>query len=98
MHNEVMKFIDRFTLRGKLSEAITSFTCGCCYWFAFIMCNRFSEAIMMYDPVINHFVAQIDSRLYDISGEVTQKYKVVRWDTYPDELENKRIIRDCVNF
>lgn len=60
--------------------------------------NRFPEAIMMYDPVINHFVAQIDGRLYDISGEVTQKYKVVRWDTYPDELEKKRIIRDCVNF
>lgn len=69
-------------MRGKWSEVLTSFTCGCCYWFAFILCNRFPEAVIMYDPVINHFVTQIDGRLYDITGEVTQEYKVVRWDTY----------------
>lgn len=98
MHNEVMKFIDRFTMRGKWSEVLTSFTCGCCYWFAFILCSRFPEAVMMYDPVINHFVTQIDGQLYDITGEVTQEYKVVRWDTYPDELEKQRIEKYCINF
>lgn len=98
MHNEVMEFIDRFTSKGKWNEVITAFTCGCCYWFAFIMCSRFPQATMMYDPVINHFVVEIENRLYDISGEVTSQYNVVRWDTYPDELEKGRIIKYCVNF
>ena len=88
----VLDFIRNF----KGSE--DTFLNGCCYWFAFILCNRFPEAVMMYDPVINHFVTQIDGRLYDITGEVTQEYKVVRWDTYPDELEKQRIEKYCINF
>lgn len=98
MHNEVLNFISRFTLHGKFEQVAVAFTQGCCYWFTYILCSRFPNAIMMYDPVMNHFVTQIDDGLYDITGEVTEQYKVVRWDTYPDELEKKRIIRDCINF
>ena len=53
---------------------------------------------MMYDPVINHFVAEIDNRLYDITGDVTGKYDVVPWDSYEDDLEKERIIKYCVEF
>ena len=49
----------------------------------------------MYDPLENHFVVEIEKRLYDITGEVTGQYDVVRWDKYPDK---KGIIRDCIKF
>lgn len=74
------------------------FTCGCCYWFAFILCGRFPEAVMMYDPVINHFVVQYENKLYDITGDVTGKYNVIPWDDFDDELEKQRIIEYCIDF
>ena len=54
----------------------------------------------MYDPIANHFVTQIEDRLFDITGDVTDYYSgnVVPWNTYEDDIEKKRIIRDCVNF
>lgn len=56
MMDEVLDFILRFTNNGKWNSVIESFTCGCCYWFAYILSVRFPNAIIMYDPVINHFV------------------------------------------
>ena len=52
----------------------------------------------MYDQVENHFVTQIQGRLYDITGDVTEKYQVKPWDALDDELLKKRIIRDCILF
>ena len=46
-------------------------------------------------PVINHFVVEIENRLYDITGDVTGEYNVVRWSTY---LDKRTIIRDCIKF
>lgn len=95
MHKKVIAFIDRFTSGGKLKDTITTFTQGCCYWFAYILHSRFSNSIIMYDPLENHFVVEIEKRLYDITGEVTGQYDVVRWNKYPDK---KGIIRDCIKF
>ena len=49
----------------------------------------------MYDAVNNHFVVEIENRLYDITGEVTGQYDVVRWSKY---LDKRGIIRDCIKF
>lgn len=98
MHENVIAFIDRFTLCGTLEDTIVTFTQGCCYWFAFVLHTRFPQSEIMYDPIENHFVTRIENRLYDITGEVTGTYKVMSWDTYPDEIEQKRIIRDCIEF
>lgn len=96
--NEVLSFIARFTNNGKWQEVIESFTCGCCYWFAHILCTRFPKAVMTYDPVKNHFATLIGERLYDITGDVTDEYKVVTWHDYCDELHKQRIINQCINF
>ena len=90
-----MAFIDRFTSGGKLKDTITTFTQGCCYWFAYILHSRFSNSVIMCDPVINHFVVESENRLYDITGDVTGEYNVVRWSKYPDK---RTIIRDCIKF
>lgn len=41
---------------------------------------------------------QIQGRLYDITGDVTEKYQVKPWDALDDGLLKKRIIRDCILF
>ena len=98
MHKDVIAFINRFTLCGTLKDVIVTFTQGCCYWFSYILHTRFPNSSIMYDPVENHFVIKIGDKLYDITGGVTNNYKVVDWSTYPDEIEKQRIIRDCINF
>lgn len=53
----------------------------------------------MYDVTENHFVAQIGDRLFDITGDVTDRYyNVIEWEKYDDKLHKERLIRDCINF
>lgn len=93
--NKIIQFIQKF---NKSKDIQTLFTCGCCYWFAYILCERFAEAKIMYDPIANHFVAGIKNRLYDITGDVTDKYKVQEWNSFSDEAERQRIIDYCIEF
>lgn len=95
---EIYNFINHFHEISSAENVTEVFTCGCCYWFAYILCGRFKNAKMMYDPIMNHFVAQIGNRLYDITGDVTDKYKVVEWEHFDDELEKQRIVDYCITF
>lgn len=91
--------IDNFIRRFR-GDAESVFTCGCCYWFSYILSERFWQdgAFIVYDPVQNHFACRIGYGVYDITGDVTDKGKWMPWDTYPDAVEKERIINDCVNF
>ena len=93
-HSNILSFISRFRNEGT----IDTFTNGCCYWFAYILCSRFSELTIMYDAVANHFVAGYDGRLYDITGNVTGKYNVVAWYDYCDEAHKQRIVDCCIKL
>lgn len=97
LHKEVLEFISRFTLDGKYDQVIEAFSFGCCYWFAFILHIRF-PAELMYDEVANHFAAEINGVLYDITGDITGKYDMKPWKDVDDELLRSRIIRDCILF
>lgn len=94
MNESEENFIRRF--RG---DAETVFTSGCCFWFAVILEVRFSGTIV-YDEVMNHFGTRIGDRVFDITGDVTDKYNWVPWDSIisSDVLHAGRIIRDCVLF
>ena len=97
--NEVLDFISNFHKISKTNDIDEVFTCGCCYWFAYILCGRFQEAAeMMYDPVINHFMVGYGGRLYDITGDVTDKYNATAWKDFEDELERQRIVDYCIQF
>ena len=89
---EILQFISHF----KNADTINTFTNGCAYWFAYILCGRFPDMEIEYDAVINHFVASYNGRLYDITGDVTDEYNVIKWDSYNDELHKQRIIEQCV--
>ena len=85
----------------QFKNAEETFLNGCCYWFAFILQERFGGT-MMYEPVENHFVQEIGGRLYDISGDVTEKYKNSEYLMFWSDMEQydcllyKRIVRDCI--
>lgn len=101
--SEILKFINRFTDSGKRKEVIETFTCGCCYWFAYILKKRFDPnhaAYIMYDDIANHFGCRIDGYVYDITGDVSDNYNWKYWEDYvPDDTsETMRIIHDCINF
>jgi len=106
-HDKVMRFISRFTNGGKNQEVIETFTNGCCYWFAHILCERFydldawrEDVEIMFDRIESHFGCRIDGIVYDITGDVTDKYNWATLSSVIDEdnLRAERIFRDCVDF
>lgn len=52
----------------------------------------------MYDDVANHFGTRIDNKVYDITGDVTDDYQWVTWDSVDDAEHRERIIRDFMMF
>lgn len=94
---EIDKFIQRFHEHEKTSD---TFQFGCCYWFAFILYRRFIRegAKIMYDQVENHFGTMIFGKVYDITGDVTAKYRWELWEKLDDDLLKARIVRDCIMF
>ena len=97
---KIEEFIDDF--KAMHPQEITDlFANGYCYWFAFILKERFKGTIF-YEPIVNHFYCQIDGNFYDINGRMyfaKNANHVYPWEEYKhiDYLETKRIIRDCIN-
>ena len=95
--SQVDGFINRFHEHETTDD---TFQFGCCYWFAFILCRRFLRegAKIMYDQVENHFGTMIFGKVYDITGDVTAKYRWEPWGKLDDDLLKTRIVRDCIMF
>ena len=104
----ILNFINRFTSNGTRKEVIDCFQNVCCYWFAYIVAKRFEDfslpqSKIYYDEIANHFgyYDQEANRVYDITGDVTNKYN---WELSFEEVINKdllhakRIVRDCIKF
>lgn len=94
LHNQIMSFITRF---ANAQDCLLN---GCCYWFAYILKERFAEdadCTIMYNVLENHFATQIGAELYDVTGMVTSDH-YIPWEKMPDydASECKRIIRDCI--
>lgn len=98
MDNQVINFINHFNPESE--DVIAVFSNGCCYWFAFILRHRFfmDDSEIMYDPIANHFGTRVGDVVYDITGDVTDKYKWKPWQYIDDEAHRMRIIRDCIKF
>lgn len=95
---QILDFISNF----QNEATIKTFTNGCCYWFAIILCERFkmsgSITYIAYNQIAGHFAAVIDGVMYDINGEVSSSDEWAQWDEW---LENEPVygevvIRDCI--
>lgn len=101
MNDKVEKFIEKFHFSDDINEV---FTQGCCYWFARILLEwaRFYDntAEIMYDPVVGHFGARIDGRVYDITGDVTESHLWKNWLDIckEDNLQAWRLIEECMKM
>ena len=91
----VLDFIKQFRDLG----AKNCFSNGMCYWFSAILRMRFNDehCHMMYDEIANHFGCEINGRVYDITGDVTNIYDWTPWYNIEmrDRLLYNRILRDC---
>lgn len=93
---EILAFIRNF------KGAETTFLTGCCYWFAFILQERFGGQ-MLYYPAPGHFVQEIGGCLYDVTGDVTQafanEHPPVIWKDVPgsDISWYRYVLNDCVD-
>ena len=96
---DVHRFIERFTEHGPQVERC--FCHGCCYWFVWVLTERFPGAEVVYDALSNHFAAQIGERVYDITGDVTDRALSPwqLWAGYEEGSSHRAgIIRDCILF
>ena len=101
LQHEVIKFIGHFSTDGvkPRAEVLDCFLNGNCYWFAFILQERFKNegAEIVIDYVWNHFGTRIMGRVYDITGDVTEgKYQWESWSTCQDDTHRNRIIKCCI--
>ena len=82
MNQEVLDFISHF------KGAEDTFLHGCCWWFAWILQERFADhgylVDIFYEPVEGHFVARFirdnsgpeaQEYFFDVRGDVTALYK-----------------------
>ena len=95
----ILNFISQFNKFGTQVE--DCFTCGMCYHFAEILNLRFIDenTKLLYDQVMGHFAVEINGRIYDITGDITDKsyhcWTDWRWIRDNDPLLAKRIRKHC---
>ena len=66
--NKIEQFIDN--MKEVFPEELeTVFYRGYCYWFAFILAERFKGTIWFNSKII-HFATKIENDMYDIYGKV----------------------------
>lgn len=76
--------------------AETVFTTGGCWWFSYILQGRFHGARPIYLPAPGHFVTDIDGRLYDATGDVTDEYADASKVPWSEMGQYDRNARDAV--
>lgn len=97
MKKDIEAFLKRFHEHESVDD---TFTNGCCYWFAAILLSRFWKegAVLMYDQISNHFGTMIYGEVYDVTGNVTDKYSWEKWNDIQDSILKAQIKRDCIMF
>jgi len=93
--NDIVKFIKKF--QGK--DTISIFTNHCSYWFAFILYKRFirNGAKIMVNIENKYFGTEIDGRIYDITGDISDKYNWIPWVDIDSETVKNHITSEYIN-
>lgn len=98
--NNAMKFICRLTSNGANQGVIDSFSGSNSYWFASILFKRFirNNATIMYDPKNQCFGTRIGTRVYDVTGDVTENHKWISWLEYSNKVSKEKITKENIMF
>lgn len=92
---KILFFINEFKKFEKNNVLVKTFTTGYCYYFALILNHRFGGNIL-YCCEEGHFITKIGNYMYDITGNVTNKYKNSKLLTEKEWKENKTIVYGCI--
>lgn len=98
-YSQVIKFIRSFK-QFDTGEVTTTFTNGYCYYFALILHTRFPKSSIVYYAVGRHFACKIDGRVFDITGDITNKNLFFEdWEEYKkiEPIQSARIQKDCID-
>jgi hypothetical protein len=100
----IEEFISDFKKFGTGKEIEDCFSNGYCYHFAQMLDDRFALGEVCYIPVSNHFVYHYAGRIYDITGDCTDKYEkddVKLWTLYANKEYGsshfKSLYETCIN-
>ena len=94
--NKVIKeFIHFFKSYNKDNVLEDTFLKGYCYQFAVILRERFDGEIFL-EPVEGHFVTKINSRYWDIRGDVTNLYKDKNLQSKDSYLRMDNVVKGCI--
>ena len=94
----VLRFIRDFK-RFDTGQVTRTFTNGYCYWFAFILHNRFPDSEIVYYHAGNHFACRIGKRIFDVTGDITDQHHFFEsWEEFQkiEPLESKRVAQYCI--
>lgn len=95
MKDKVLKYIKNFKCYDKNDVLVNTFSKGYCYQFAVILKERF-DGVILYDPIEGHFITLINDRLFDITGDVTDKYNINALYTKETYLSILSIVEGCL--
>lgn len=90
--SEIEQFIHR-----RFGDTDAHWQDGNCYYFAIILCHRFPELEIYYEPIMGHFVAGDGERFYDSRGQYSGKYapQLLSDLQKQDPDWALRLLRDC---
>lgn len=99
---DVLGFIGRFSTDGnkERTQVIDAFLFGGCWWFAFILKERFQREYpcqIVIDYAQGHFACRINGSIYDITG----RRRDGNWEFWADCTDAElvsRITEDCIMF
>lgn len=92
---KIIFFITEFKKFDNNNAIVKTFTIGYCYYFALILSHRFGGKIL-YDKNEGHFVTKIGRYIYDINGDITEKYKNTKLLEEKEWKENEQIVYGCI--
>lgn len=98
--NDAMKFIYRITSEGANRGVIESLSGDNSYWFASILFKRFirNNATIVYDSKNKIFGTRIGSRVYDVTGDVTDNHTWISWLEYSNKQSKEKITKENIMF
>ena len=95
--SEILYFIKGMTNYGTRLVFLN----GYCYWFAYILVERFkryARCCLMYNQILGHFAASINGKIYDIDGVIDNTEGWEEWDAWRknEPVYRKVVERDCI--
>ena len=75
-----------------------NWTNGNCYYFAKILQSRFTNGVIIYDPIDGHFLYKIGNNCYDFLGKhaLPETFYIWKKLKFEEPRLYKRIKRDCI--